>query len=288
MPDGPIVDSHLHLWDPGLFPMSWLDGLPTLNRPYSLADYQAASAGLNIEALVYVQVEVDPPDGLLEVQWAAEQAARDPRIQAIVAYAPLEHGARARRYLAALTALEPRVKGVRRIIQYEPDLDFCRRPGFVAGVRLLAEFGLSFDLCIDHRHLANTIELVQRCPEVSFILDHIGKPTIRASGLDPWRTQIGQLANLPNVLCKISGLVTEADLARWTPADLAPYVEHVLERFGEDRVVFGGDWPVVTLAAPYRRWVETLDSLTASLPAPARAKLWAGNARRFYRLPDPT
>ncbi len=118
-----------------------------------------------------------------------------------------------------------------------------------------------------------------------FILDHIGKPSIGGRVLDPWREQIWELASLPNVYCKVSGLVTEAEHHRWTPGDLEPYVSHVLESFGEDRVVFGGDWPVLLHSSSYCHWVETLDSLTAHLSPGARRKLWADNARRFYRLP---
>jgi L-fuconolactonase len=132
--------------------------------------------------------------------------------------------------------------------------------------------------------MANTIELVRQCPGTSFMLDHIGKPDIAGGVLDPWRQQIRELASFPNVVCKISGLVTEADHQSWTEEDLAPYIAHVLEVFGEDRVVFGGDWPVVLQASRYRRWVETLDALTAELTETARRKLWADNARRFYRL----
>jgi L-fuconolactonase len=116
------------------------------------------------------------------------------------------------------------------------------------------------------------------------MLDHIAKPNIQEHLLDPWREQMRKLAALPNVVCKVSGMVTEADHANWKPEDLAPYVAHVLEVFGEDRVAFGGDWPVVLLASPYRRWVETLDALSAHLSAEAKRKLWAENARRFYRL----
>ncbi len=149
---------------------------------------------------------------------------------------------------------------------------------------MLQEFDLSFDLCIYHHQLAPAIELVRQCLMTQFILDHIAKPDIKHGTLDPWREQMRELATLPNVVCKISGLVTEANTQHWTIADLAPYVLHVLEVFGEDRVLFGGDWPVVLMASSYARWVETLDTITAHLPSHARRKLWAENARRYYRL----
>ena len=283
MPDVPIVDAHVHLWEPTRFRMPWLDGNRKLNRPYSLADYREQTAGLPVEAIVYVQVEVTPAYGLLEAQWAADRAAEDALIQAIVAWAPLEDGEACRTYLDALVKISPRITGVRRVTQGEADLEFLSRPGFVQAVRMLPAFGLSCDLCIYHPQLRSAIALVRQCPDTAFVLDHIAKPDITGHLLDPWRAQMAELASLPNVCCKISGMVTEADHAQWTADDLAPYVAHVLDVFGEDRVLYGGDWPVVLNASPYRRWAETLDDLTAHLSDAAKGKLWAENARRFYR-----
>lgn len=284
MPDFPIIDAHLHLWDPAHFRMSWLDNNPVLERRYNLAEYREHTKNIAIEAMVYLQTEVETPYAFLEAQWVVERAKIEPRLQGIVPWAPLEYGERARAFLAALKQLDPRIKGVRRIIQFEPDLAFCLQPDFIRGVQILPEYGFSFDICIDYRHLTNTITLVRQCPHTSFILDHSGKPNIKEHMLDPWREQMQELAAFPNVMCKVSGLVTEADHAHWSPADLAPYVAHVLAAFGEDRVAFGGDWPVVLEASSYARWVETLDTLTAQLSPQAKRKLWAENARRFYRL----
>ncbi len=285
MIDFPIVDAHLHLWDPTRFRMPWLEGIALLNKPYGLADYREHTAGLDIAAMVYLQVDVAPAYGLLEAQWVVDRAKEDPRIQGMVAYAPLEDGDQCRSYLEALKGTAPSLlKGIRRLIQAEPDLEFSLRPGFVRGVQILPEYGLSFDLCIYHPQMPSIIRLVEKCPNVSFILDHIGKPNIAGHGLEPWRHQIRELASFPNVVCKMSGMVTEADHLHWTPADLAPYAETVVEAFGEDRIVFGGDWPVAFQASTYRRWVETLDSLTGSLSPAAKRKLFAENARRFYRL----
>ena len=284
MPPTAIVDAHVHLWDPERFRMRWIDGSELLNRRYVLDDYRSHTVGVDVAAFVYVQVDVEPAYGLLEAQWVAERAREEPRLLAIVAWAPVEYGERVRSYLDALTRIDPRVKGVRRILQDEADSAFCLQPDFVRGVRLLAEYGLSFDLCINHRQLGSVVELVRQCPDVSFMLDHLGKPGIAAGLRQPWWDQIEALAALPNVMCKVSGVVTEADHQRWSSAEIAPYVEHALAAFGEDRVAFGSDWPVVLLAADYRRWIETLDELTADLAPAARSKLWADNARRFYRL----
>ena len=284
MPNIPIVDAHVHLWDPERFPLLWVADSPVLNQRYSVAEYHAHTAGVEIAAFVYVQVDVEAPFGLLEAQWAIDRVAEDPRLQGVVAYAPLEYGEQCRSYLQALVALGPRIKGVRRLLQGEADPAFCLQPGFVRGVQLLAEFGLSFDICIRHHQLAAATALVRRCPDVSFMLDHIAKPDIKNKQREPWQAHIAELAALPNVMCKVSGVVTEADQQRWTQDDIAPYVSHVLDVFGEDRVAFGSDWPVVLEASAYRRWVATLDALTSHLSPAARQKLWAENARRFYHL----
>ena len=284
MPNFPIVDSHVHLWDPTHFRMMWTEGAPTLNKPYGVEEYAQHTEGIAIEALVYLEVDVAPHYSLLEVAWVAERAKEEPRLKAIVAHAPLEYGEQARAYLAALVQISPLVRGIRRLVQQEPDNDFQLQPRFVLGMQLLAEFNLSCDLCIKHHQLPATIELVKRCPQTRFILDHIGKPNIASGELQPWREDIFALAKLPNVICKVSGMVTEADYAHWILDDLRPYFETVYEAFGEDRVAFGGDWPVCTLAASYSRWVEALESLSASLSDSAKRKLWAENARAFYRL----
>jgi L-fuconolactonase len=281
MPDLPVVDSHVHLWDPRRFRMPWLDGNAQLDRPFGPTEFTHDSDGFGVEGVVYVQVDVTPAYGLLEVRWAANQGGL---VAGIVAWAPIEDGATVGSYLDALLDIDPRIKGVRRLIQSETDPEFHVRPGFLEGLRLLPRYGLSFDICIRHDQLARSIQMVRACPETMFVLDHLGKPNVKAGQLEPWRDQLAELAELPNVVCKVSGLVTEADHTRWTLADLKPYVLHVLEAFGEDRVLFGGDWPVVTMAASYRQWATSLDQLTAHLTPVARKKLWADNARRVYRL----
>ena len=284
MPEFPIIDAHVHLWAPDRYEIPWLRQVPALNDRYELEQYAAQTRGIEIEAFVYEEVDIAPDYRLLEVRQADAYAAVDPRLRGIVAAAPLEYGDQVLAYLEALVAESPRVKGVRRLLQGEADPEFCLRPGFMRGVELLAELDLSFDICVYHPQLAGAVELVRRVPEVRFVLNHIGKPGIRDGLLEPWRSHISELASLPNVVCKISGAMTEADLAAWTIDDVAPYVRHVLAAFGEDRVMFASDWPVLTQAATYRRWVETVDTLTRDWSEPAKRKLWAENAREAYRM----
>ncbi len=276
-----MVDSHVHLWDPRRFRMPWLDDIDALRRPFGMETFVQHTRGLPLEQLVYVQVDTTPAYGWLEARWAVQQ---DPPLAVVVAWAPIDDGPIVASYLTALKELGPRIKGVRRLLQSEPDPDVLVAPDLLRGLRLLTEYDLSFDICIRHQQLARAIDMVRACPETQFILDHLGKPDVRAGLLDPWRDQLAELAQLSNVVCKVSGVVTEADHDRWTVADLEPYVAHVLQVFGEDRVLFGGDWPVVTLAAEYGRWVATLQQLTSALSPAAKRKLWADNARRVYRL----
>lgn len=284
MPEFPIIDAHVHLWEPTRFRIAWLDSTPLLNKPFGLAEYTEATQGVTVEGFVYLEVDVNPAYALLEARHIVALAEQDARIMGIVPFAPLEDGDAIRSYLDALVNLGPMIKGIRRLTQAEPDPEFCLQPGFIRGAQLLPEYGLSCDLCCMFRQLGPTVELVRRCPETSFILDHIAKPNIRGGQMSPWKEQMAELASLPNVVCKISGVVTETEHDDWTVDEIAPYVLHALDVFGEDRVVFGSDWPVVLQAAPHQRWVETLDGITAEWSPAAKRKLWAENARRFYRI----
>ena len=278
----PIVDTHVHLWHPKQLRYPWLSEVPPLNRPYLLKDYIAAYGALEIESIVFVQCDTHPDDGLKETAWVTSLAAVEPRIQGIVAWAPLEEGEQVAPFVEKLSE-NPLVKGIRRLIQSE-SIDFCVQPNFVSGVRTLSHYGLSFDICIFHPQLGNAIRLVEQCPHVRFILDHIGKPDIKNQLFDPWKEDIQTLASFPNVHCKISGLVTEANLEAWTPADLQPYIEHVISCFGFERVIYGSDWPVSTQASDYPRWVRTLQDAVSGCSSEALGNLFRDNAIKFYRL----
>jgi L-fuconolactonase len=283
MPAFPLVDTHLHIWDLGRLNYPWLANVPKLNRNHLIEDYRAACGPVQVAKMVFLQCECEPAQFQQEADWVTEVSRQDPRIRGIVPWAPLEKGGDAHADLARLAA-NPLVKGIRRIIQFEADPEFCLKPDFVRGVQSLSRHGLSFDLCINHRQLANTLKLVRLCPNVRFVMDHIAKPDIKAGLLDPWRAEMKELARLPNVWCKLSGLVTEADFAHWTPAQLRPYLDHVIGCFGFDRVMFGGDWPVSTQAADYPRWVEVLDEAIAGASPDEQHRLYVRNAEKFYRL----
>lgn len=206
----PVVDTHLHLWDPSHLRYSWLDSNALLNKPYLPDHYRMACGPVQVEQMVFLQCECDFTQFMDEANWVTSLAHDDPRITGIVPWAPLEKGDDARSDLDRLAA-NPLIKGIRRIIQFEPDQEFCLRPDFVKGVQALPDYGLHFEICISHGQLANTIKLVQQCPNVQFILDHIGKPDIKNHMYEPWRQELKILAGFPNVWCKMSGLVTEAD-----------------------------------------------------------------------------
>jgi L-fuconolactonase len=278
-----IVDSHVHFWNPVQFRYAWLDGLPALNRTFLPAHFAAASVNSNVNKIIVIECGCEPAQSLAEINWICDLAKTEPRLKGIVAYVPLEKGHIVRADLEKLAA-NPLVKGVRRNLQGERDAEFCLQPGFVAGVTLLAEFGFAFDLCVRHDQLRNAAELVRRVPQVNFALDHFGKPNVRGKQIDPWATDLKTLGALPNAVCKVSGLTTEADWENWQPADLKIYFERAMGCFGFDRILFGGDWPVATLATGYERWLETVQTVFALAPAADQVKLFQSNAERIYRV----
>jgi L-fuconolactonase len=290
MPICPIVDTHVHLWHPHKLRLRWIDESELLNQRYDIDVYKQHTSGqgvnFELEAMVYAEVGAEPHYTLLEVISVEDRARLDPRLKGIIAHAPCEDGAPLRTYLSALKSLSPRVRGVRRLLQGESEPGFCLRPDFVAGVQMLPEFGLSFDICIRHQQLPDAIELARRCPQVTFVLDHIAKPDIAAGLREPWKAHITQLAALPNVNCKISGMLTEAAPDRSAARDVQFYFDHIVEQFGDHRVMYGGDWPVLLLAASYARWVDTVDEMiaTSGMGEAAQHRLWRENAKRIYRI----
>jgi predicted TIM-barrel fold metal-dependent hydrolase len=277
-----IVDTHQHLWDLDLFRYSWLDSFPTLNRSFRMGDYFEAARGLGVVKAVHLEADVDEPHMLAETRHLLDLADRpDNPLEGIVACGRPESSA-FKNYLDEIAG-HPKLKGIRRVLHTQPD-ELGQGKIFIDHVAGLSNYGLSFDICVLDRQLPIAINLVRNCPEVTFILDHCGVPRVKDRVLDPWCKDIAELATFPNVCCKVSGLVAYSDPARWTAADLRPYVDHVLSCFGWDRVMFGSDWPVCTLSATYKQWVEALCSITENAGEANQRKLFHDNAVQVYRL----
>jgi L-fuconolactonase len=274
-----FIDSHMHFWDRALMPYTWLHEVPSIWNRHSPENLHA-EAGENLpEKIVFV--EAGAP-WLEEVKWVEQLAVSEPRIRGMVAKIAINAGAQTSADIAEVQK-HPLVRGVRHHFEHD-SLDYCARPEFIAGVRELPAADLSFDICCKHPQLPAVIELVRRCPQTGFILDHAGKPGIRAGLLDPWREHIRALSTLPNIVCKLSGLVTEADHQHWTVAQLQPYVTHLLETFGPTRLLFGGDWPVAKLASAYIRWLDTARGMVAHLSPAEQAAIFRENSIRVYRV----
>ena len=283
MIDFPIVDTHVHLLDTERFRYSWTKNAPSLLRDWTVDDLCAMASPYVVDKIVFVEVDVDMLDYVDEGIWVQSLADKDPRIQGCVACLPMEKGAAVEADMAQFADLKI-VRGIRRLIQNQPDPEWVLRPEVIESTRLLAKYNLSFDLCIFHHQLENTIRFVKQCPDVFFILDHIAKPGIKTGEMEPWARQLRELAELPNVVCKLSGVTTEADHAAWTREQLRPYIDHVIECFGFDRLMYGGDWPVSELAGAYPAWVEVLDWATSGCSRDEKRKLFRDNGIRDYRL----
>lgn len=282
-PPFPIVDTHVHFWDPKHLRYTWLDKSELLNRPYLPADYLAGAAPVEVGKIVFVQAACEKSQAMDEVAWVSELAKEEPRIQGIVADAPLEEGEAVAPTLERLAA-NPLVKGVRRLIQGEEDLEFCLSPGFVQGTQLLERVGLRFDMGVRRDQLPGITELARRCPGVRFMLCHIGVPDILNRQLDPWRDHIRAMAQLPNVWCKLSGVATAADRENWKPNDLKPAIDHVLDCFGFERTAFGSDWPVMLSATTLPRWVDAVMTVTHGCSGDELKRLFVGTATEHYSL----
>jgi predicted TIM-barrel fold metal-dependent hydrolase len=272
-----IIDTHLHLIDQDRLRYPWLDDVPALNRSFPLREYWAQARDLGIASALHMEVDVAEADQEAETAFVTGLGA--PVLGAIASCRP-EHAD----FAASLDRIvaNPAVRGLRRILHTSPDA-LALQPLFAENLRRLAAHDLSFDLCVLARQLPIAATLAQACPDVRFVLDHCGVPDIAGRALDPWREGITRMAALPNVVCKISGVVAYAG-ADWTTEDLRPYVEHCIESFGWDRVVWGSDWPLCTLTADLARWVRASEALLAGCADGERDRLFSLNARRVYRL----
>jgi L-fuconolactonase len=273
------IDAHQHFWiyDPREY--EWIDETMTpLRRDFLPADLRHELEAEGFHGSVAVQAR----QSLLETRWLMELAGRSSFILGVVGWVDLR-SPQVRADLQAL-ARNPKLVGIRHTVQGEPDDRFLLQPDFLRGVSLLSEFDLTYDILIYPRHLGVASEFVRRFPGQRFVLDHLAKPEIKSGSIHSWKKGIAELAASPNVYCKLSGLVTEADWKRWKPEDMRPYLDVALERFGANRLMIGSDWPVCTLAGSYSRVMGLIKSyLSEHLEQECEAIL-GGNAKRFWRL----
>jgi L-fuconolactonase len=273
------IDAHHHLWRyiPEEYP--WMsDRLDILRRDFSADDLQALCREHRVEGTVAVQAR----QTLTETDWLLDIAERNELIRGVVGWVPLTE-ADVEQHLNRLSQ-RSLLKGVRHILHDEPDPNYMLRPDFNAGIGLLERYGLSYDLLIFAEQLPQTIAFVDSHPNQVFILDHIAKPHIASGEIETWAKHIHALSERQNVYCKLSGMVTEAEWSTWTEAQLRPYFEAVLSAFGPSRLMFGSDWPVLTLASSYGRWIETVTRMLRQLSDEEADNIIRRTAEHVYGL----
>jgi L-fuconolactonase len=273
------IDAHQHFWHYTPEEYGWIGpDMEVLKKDHLPADLAPLLESAGIAGTVAVQAR----QTLDETAWLLELADKYPFIKGVVGWVDLrspELRGQLQRFCA-----HPRFCAVRHVVQDEPDDRFMLRADFVRGLGMLAEFDLAYDILIFPRHLPVACELVSRFPDQRFVLDHIAKPLIKDGKVAPWDAGIRRLAAFPNVFCKVSGMVTEADWQRWQPSDFRPYLDVVFAAFGSERIMFGSDWPVCTLAGAYADVVKIVSDYVQQLSREEQAAFWGETARRFYRL----
>jgi L-fuconolactonase len=279
----PIIDTHQHLWDLDRFRLPWLKMDSPLKRSYLMSDYLEAAAGLNVVKTVYMEVDVEPAQQQAEAEYVTAlcQRADTPMVAAVISGRPASEG-----FAKYITAFKDSayVRGVRQVLHVPgTPAGYCLEERFVKSIRLLGDLGMSFDLCMRPGEIGDGVKLVDACPDTFFILDHCGNGDVQAKDRSQWQRDMAEMAKRKNVVCKVSGIVAGA-AEKWTPDDLAPVVNHTLEVFGPDRVMFAGDWPVCTLRATLKQWVDALKTIVKDRKAEEQRKLFHDNALRVYRL----
>jgi L-fuconolactonase len=280
-----VIDAHHHVWDPGARQHHWLAGQPRLRRAFGLADFAKESAAVGVTASVLVQVLASTAETEDLLAAAAATAGQLPEVAGVVGWVDLTADD-VHRELDRLRARPggDRLAGVRHLVQDEPDPGWLGRPDVRRGLRAVGAAGLAYDLLVRPSQLPAALRVTADLDEVRFVLDHGGKPEISAGRIEPWAGLIAEMAALPNLTCKLSGLVTEAGPA-WTPASFEPYVDHLLESFGPGRLMFGSDWPVCTVAASYAEVTALARGLLAGrLSEDEQAAVFGMTAASMYRL----
>jgi L-fuconolactonase len=273
-----MIDSHHHFWRYNPVEYDWLDeNMVALHRDFLPHDLKKEMDGAGVKGVVSVQAL----QTLEETRWLLEMADERNWILGVVGWAPLA----APNIESELEKLSTnkKLKAVRHVVQAEAE-GFLDVSDFNRGIALLPRFDLAYDILIYEHQLAEAIRFVSRYPNHTFVLDHIAKPRIKDGEFDSWSILITELAKRENVFCKISGMVTEANWATWTPQGLKPYFETVLDAFGPSRLMFGSDWPVCLVASEYKLWMQTVLNWTGPLSSTEKAALFEETAREAYRL----
>jgi L-fuconolactonase len=276
----PTIDAHQHFWQRGRFQDAWLDRPE--HRPISGSFLPEDLAPLLKETGIQKSVFVQTQHDVEENRWALGLAKRHEWIAGIVGWVDLA-SPRCEEQVLEFRA-QPKFVGVRHITQDEPDDDFTVRPAVLGGLRVLEKHGVPFDLLFYVKHLRHAATLATKFPDLKMVVDHLAKPRIKDHSMEGWRDPLVAAAKFPNVFCKLSGMVTEADWRGWRAADLKPYVQLALEHFGPDRLMFGSDWPVCILAAPYGSVVGALKEALGPISTAEHEKIFGGTANRFYGL----
>ena len=273
------IDAHHHLWEYNDRDYVWMTGAMTaLRRNFLVPEFREVTRESGVDGAVAVQAR----QMMEETEWLLDLAGRSGLIRGVVGWVPLVDPD-AGKYLERF-AQNPKLKAVRHVLHDEPDDSYMLRDDFNRGVSLLRSFGLAYDILIFERHLPQTLKFVDRHPGQVFVVDHIAKPRIKARLLSPWRERIQELARRGNVFCKVSGMATEADWSAWTADGLRPYFDAVLTAFGPNRLMFGSDWPVLTLAGGYKTWMDTFRSFIADLSPDEQESIRRGAGIAAYRL----
>ncbi len=289
MPNFPIVDTHLHIWDFDRLDYSAFKGHPLFGKSYQIEDYQRDCEELEIEAMVFLECYADfsatGGQYVEEVIYVEESAERDPRIKGIVPMAPLEWGARVESILEEMYANHPTVKGIRRIVEFDDNpRELTLSKNFIEGVNTLEKFGYHFEINVNHTQMDIVREFVKLIPNVPMILDHCGKPGIAEGEIKQYKEDVSELSKHHNLWIKLSDLPVEADHKKWTDDDLKPYIDATIDAFGFDRTIYAGDYPICLQATTLTRWVEVLDWALAGSSEEELRKFYRNNANEFYRL----
>lgn len=274
-----IIDTHQHFWRYNPVDYDWIDeDMAVIRRDFLPDHLKETVSGTAVSGVISVQAR----QCLEETDWLLELASSHEFIRGVVGWMPLadDHIAQ----LLEKYAQNPYLKGVRHVVQDESDPEFILGKAFNGGVSILKDHGLIYEVLIFEHQLPNTIRFADLHPEQVFVLDHIAKPRIRMKGIDSWRRNIKELAKRENVSCKISGMVTEADYKGWTPKQLQPYFDVVLDSFGPARLMFGSDWPVCLVATSYSGWLDLVKTALSGLSPEEQDNIFYQNAKRIYRL----